>query len=269
MIALTAANTAQIALERITDAGDVDPDWPGFDYIESNSASLQLDSSTLEGDWAGAYAGCPVGELATSFEFDVMCPQGLASVDKKGRVNSWSVTYEVQWRDMATAGAWSSYRETITRATLDQIAFTRKLDLAYPMRPEIRMRRIGAKSTETNVQDMIQWYGLRSRLPSPASYPGVTTISIAVAGGGRLGAQSENRVSVVGTRILPTRENGQWTEKRPVRDLVAPFCYVAKKAGYQDADLDLMEVDALAEGVNENFELGERLDGVERMPEMG
>lgn len=244
---ITAANTAQIALERITDTGDVDPDWPGFDYIESNSASIQLDSSTLEGDWAGAYAGCPVGELATSFEFDVMCPQGLASVDKKGRVNSRSVTYEVQWRDMATAGTWSSYRETITRATLDQIAFTRKLDLAYPMRPEIRMRRIGAKSTETNVQDMIQWYGLRSRLPSPASYPGVTTISIAVAGGGRLGAQSENRISVVGTRILPTRENGQWTEKRPVRDLVAPFCYVAKKAGYQDADLDLVEVDALAD----------------------
>ncbi|WP_060515147.1 host specificity factor TipJ family phage tail protein [Pseudomonas sp. NBRC 111132] len=243
---ISAANTAQIALERLTDTGDADEDWPGFDYIESNSASLRLDSSTLEGDWAGSFAGCPVGELASTIEVDVMFPQGLASVDKKGRVNEMYVTFEVQYRDIATAGAWSSYSETITRNTLDQIAFTRAIALPYPMRPEVRMRRIGAKSSDTNVQDTIQWYGLRSRLPSPASYPGITTISVAVAGGGRLGAQSENRVSVVGTRILPTREDGHWTEKRPVRDLVAPFCYVAKKVGYEDADLDLMEIDALA-----------------------
>lgn len=243
---ITAASTAQIALERLTDTGDADDDWPGFDYIESNSAALRLDSSTLEGDWAGSFAGCPAGELATSIEVDVMFPQGLASVDKKGRVNERHVTFEVQYRDIAAAGAWSSYSETITRNTLDQIAFTRSIDLPYPMRPEVRMRRIGAKSSDTNVQDMIQWYGLRSRLPSPTSYPGITTISVAVAGGGRLGAQSENRVSVVGTRILSTREDGHWTEKRPVRDLVAPFCYVAKKVGYEDADLDLMEIDALA-----------------------
>ncbi len=52
---------------------------------------------------------------------------------------------------------------------------------------------------------------------------------------------------MIGTRILPTRQNGAWTEPRPVRDLVAPFCYVAKSVGYEDADLDLVEIDALAD----------------------
>ncbi|MFU6499185.1 phage tail protein, partial [Pseudomonas aeruginosa] len=129
-------------------------------------------------------------EKATAIEFDYMFPQGLGGVDKKGRLFNWQVEIELQWRDMALAGAWTSYRETISRATLDQIAFTRRINLPYAMRPEVRMRRIGAKSTETTIQDTVQWYGLRTRLASPSSYPGMTVISVAVAGGGRLGAQS-------------------------------------------------------------------------------
>ncbi|MGU1428487.1 host specificity factor TipJ family phage tail protein [Pseudomonas aeruginosa] len=244
---ITAASSSQLSLDRLTDSGSDDTAWPGFDYIESNSAVLKLDGSTLEGDWAGPFAGNPEAEKATAIEFDYMFPQGLGGVDKKGRLFNWQVEIELQWRDMALAGAWTSYRETISRATLDQIAFTRRINLPYAMRPEVRMRRIGAKSTETTIQDTVQWYGLRTRLASPPSYPGMTVISVAVAGGGRLGAQSENRVSVIGTRILPTRQNGAWTEPRPVRDLVAPFCYVAKSVGYEDADLDLVEIDALAD----------------------
>ncbi|MFH0001762.1 hypothetical protein, partial [Pseudomonas aeruginosa] len=87
------------------------------------------DGSTLEGDWAGPFAGNPEAEKATAIEFDYMFPQGLGGVDKKGRLFNWQVEIELQWRDMALAGAWTSYRETISRATLDQIAFTRRINL--------------------------------------------------------------------------------------------------------------------------------------------
>lgn len=45
---ITAASSSQLALDRLTDTGSDDIAWPGFDYIESNSAVLKLDGSTLE-----------------------------------------------------------------------------------------------------------------------------------------------------------------------------------------------------------------------------
>lgn len=240
---ITASSTSQISVDRLTNAGVTDSAWPGFDFIESNSAVLVLDNSNLEGDWAGPYALCPPAEKTTRISFTVMFPSGLAGVTQKGVIVPWSVTYEFQFRDMATAGAWTSYVETITQSTLDQIGFTREVDTGSAIRPEGRMRRIGAKSTETNIQDNIQWYDVRALLPSPTSYPGWTTIAISAAGGGKLSSQSENKVSVVATRKLPVLIGGAWTEdNRVTRDIAPAFNYMAKAPGYQDADIDLDEL---------------------------
>lgn len=243
---ITAATTTQLTLERLTDTGATDSAWPGFDTLSSTSATITLDSSNTEGDWSGPFAGCPEAERASQFEFDVMFTNGLASVDKKGRLNNKSVTVEVQWRDRLIGGAWSSYSETFTRNTLNQLGFTRRIGLAYPMVPEVRMRRIGANSQATNVSDDVQWYGLRTRLPSPMAYQGVTVMAVAAAGGGKLGAQSENQMSVIGTRKLQVLDGGFWTtDKRPTRDLAPWMRYIALSVGYTDADLDQDELVAL------------------------
>lgn len=243
---ITAASTSQLSVQRLTAAGAVDAAWPGFDFLQSNSALITLDSSTLEGDWAGPYALCPPGMKASKFAFTVMFPSGLAGVDKKGALFQWSVDYEFQYRDRTTAGAWVSYKETITEATLDQLGYTREITAAEPIEAEGRMRRIGAKSTSTSIQDNIQWYDMRALLPSPKSYPNWTLLAISAAGGGKLAAQSENRISAVVTRKLPVLENGAWTtDKRPTRDISAWFNYVTKKPGYTDADIDMEELSAL------------------------
>ncbi|MHC5351699.1 host specificity factor TipJ family phage tail protein [Metapseudomonas furukawaii] len=242
---LTAASTSAISVERLTDTGATDGAWPGFDFMESNSAALTLDSSTLEGDWAGPFAACPEGELATAFEYDVFAPGGLCGVDKKGRKYAIGATYEVQYRDMALAGAWTAVTETLSDATLDQLGYTRSVTLPYAMRPEVRMRRIGAKSDNPSEQNGLQWYGLRGRLPSPSAYQGVTCIAIEIATGGKLAAQSENQVSVTATRKLPTRSAGAWTAPQATRDIVPWVAHIAKSVGYTDADLDLEEFDVL------------------------
>lgn len=256
---LTASSTSQISVDRLTDDGDTDTDWPGFDFIESNSAVLRLDNSNLEGDWSGPFALCPAGETATKLSFTIMFPSGLAGVNNKGDLEPWSVTYEFQYRDMTTAGTWTSYTETINNRTLDQIGYTRELTLPSAFRPEGRMRRIGAKSTLTNVQDNVQWYDIRALLPSPTSYPGWTTIAISAAGGGKLSSQSENKVSVVATRKLPILVDGAWTTDNHVtRDIAPAFNYIAKAPGYQDADIDLDEVvafDEVCKTRGDNFNL--------------
>lgn len=256
---LTASSTAQIAVDRLTDAGVTDNDWPGFDFIESNSAVLRLDNSNLEGDWAGPFALCPAGLKATKLSFTVLFPSGLAGVNNKGDLEPWSVTYEFQYRDRTTAGAWVSFSETIGDRTLDQIGFTRELTIASAIEPEGRMRRIGAKSTLTNVQDSIQWYDVRALLPSPTSYPGWTILALSAAGGGKLSSQSENKVSVVATRKLPILVNGAWTpDNRVTRDIAPAFNYIAKAPGYQDADIDTEELaafDAVCKARGDTFNL--------------
>ena len=244
---LTSASASGIAVERITDTGGVDAVvWPGFNSFSSTSATITLDGSTQEGNWCGPFACCPQGEKATQLEFDVMFGNGLCGMDKKGRKYPVSVRVELQYRDMDTAGAWSSFAKTYSASTFDQLGYTERLNLPSAMRAEVRMRRIGAKSEDTNVADEVQWYGLRANLPVKKSYEGVTTIALRIRGGNRLSSKSEQLISVEATRVLPVRNgNGSWDVETPTRDIVPWIAHVARSIGYTDADLDMAELDRL------------------------
>ncbi|ANY87645.1 host specificity factor TipJ family phage tail protein [Pseudomonas putida] len=246
---ITAASTASISVERINAANENDTTWPGFDALTTSTAILQLDGSTQEGDWAGPYAACPTGTKTTRLAVDIFYPQGLTHIgENTGTPRDFSVTVEIQYRDMALAGAWTSFKKTYTQATLDQLGFTEYLDIPE-MRPEVRLRRIGAKSTSTNDANTVQWYGLRANLPAPTKYDGVTVIAIRVKGGNRIASQSESQVSCIATRILRTRRDGAWTGEEPTRDISACIGYIAESVGYSiedgDSDIDLDELDRL------------------------
>lgn len=246
---LTAASTSTLGVERLTDTGATDVSWPGFNPITTSQASIILDGSTLEGSWSGPFSGCPDGALATEIHWDVMLPQGLAIVNNDGGLTSYSLTTELQYRDKALAGAWTSVKKAYQAKTLDQLGFTENLVLPYPMQPEVRMRRIGAKSNSTSIANTVQWYGLRTRLPSPTSYPGVTILALKVRGGNRIASQTESQVSVVATRILPVRRNGAWAPEEPTRDISAWIGHICRSIGYSvqdgNSDIDLDELDRL------------------------
>jgi hypothetical protein len=246
---LTAANTSTLSVERLTDTGATDAAWPGFTVLTTSQASIVLDGSTLEGSWCGPFSGCPDGALATEIHWDVMLPQGLAIVNNDGSLKSYSLTTELQYRDKTMAGAWTAVRKVYQAQTLDQLGYTEMLTLPYPMQPEVRMRRVGAKSNSTSIANTIQWYGLRTRLSSPTSYPGVTIMAVKVRGGNRIASQTESQVSVVATRILPVRRNGAWADEEPTRDISAWVGHVCRSVGYSvddgDSDIDLAELDRL------------------------
>ncbi len=243
---ITAAGTYSISVDRLTDTGSTDTAWPGFSGATSAAAVLHLDGSTQEGAWAGPFSACPDGEVTTKIEWDVLFPQGLSYIDQgTGDLGSLSVTTELQYRDRETAGAWTSVIKTYTGKTLDTIGFTDSISLGSAIRPEVRMRRIGAKSTQTNYQDVVQWYGLKAQLPVKKTYEGVTVLAVRVRGGDRLASQSENLVSVEATRVLPVRNGGAWDVETPTRDIVPWIIHVAHSIGYTDDDLDMAELDRL------------------------
>lgn len=236
-----------ITLARLTDTGSQDDDWSGFDYLQTGEANIVLDGSTTEGDWSGSYAAVPPGERTRRIELDFMFPQGLVRyTEKNGNIRSHWAKVEVQYRDIETAGAWTSRTYTFEAMTPDQIAFTRSFALPESMRPEVRVRRIGEESTSVNKQDRVQWFGLKGRISrAPIRYEGVTVMVVYIKGSNRLSAQSETMVSVRPTRVLPVRNGGSWAVETPTRDIVPWVAHVARTIGYTDDDLDLPELDRL------------------------
>ena len=240
---MTATGAVVIAVERLTDTGATDLTWPGFDLYQTGLASLTLDESNLEGNWLGPFAACPENETTDTIEYDVLFPGGLIRIGSKGQNVPRSVRFELQWRDMATAGAWTSVARTIEAATQDQIGYTRQVPLGSKIRPEVRMRRIGAKSTSAQIQDAVQWYGLRAKLDAPSSYAGVTVMAVRIRGGNKLATKTEAQISCRATRKLPVPDGmGGWTAPQVTRDIVPWIRHVALSIGYTEDSLDLAEL---------------------------
>ncbi|MFJ3147532.1 host specificity factor TipJ family phage tail protein [Pseudomonas hunanensis] len=237
-----------ITVERLTDSGSSDTAWAGFDPLESNSSTIVLDGSTTEGDWSGPYAAVPPRERTRRLELDFFFPGGLVRyTEKNGNIRSHWAKVEVQYRDIETAGAWTSRTYTFEAMTPDQVAYTRSFALPASMRPEVRVRRIGEESTSSNKQDRVQWYGLKGRISrAPKRYEGVTVMSVYIKGSNRLSAQSETMVSTRPTRILPVRRGGRWVDEEPTRSIAPWVLHVGKSIGYLDDDLHLAEFDRLS-----------------------
>jgi hypothetical protein len=239
---LTAAGTASISVERLDDTGDT-ATWSGWTYFDTTDADIRLDPTTTEGDWAGPFSACPVGEVTDALEWDVFFPQGLAYITDKGKVWAASVEVELQYRDADTAGAWTSVLRTYNAATRDQIGYTEMITLPSAMRAEVRMRRTVAPTGDAKNIEEVQWYGLRARLDAPTSYDGVTVLSVRLRGGERLAAQAENLVSVECTRLLPVLDNGAFGEtEEATRSIAAWVRHVASTIGYTDDQIDLDEL---------------------------
>lgn len=233
-----------ITVARLTDTGAVDDTWGGFDAIETNNFSITLDESTKEGDWSGPFYGCPEGEVIRRFELDFFFPQGLVRfTEKNGNIRSHWAKVEVQFRDSASAGDWETRMYTFEAMSQDQQGYTRAVTAATYIRPEIRVRRIGAESTENFKFNRVQWYGLRGRIDkAPTRYNGVTTMALYIRGGSRLSAQAESQVSVIATRKLPVLVGGEWTDPVATRDITSWVNHVSKSVGAVDDDLNIEEL---------------------------
>lgn len=234
-----------VTLQRLTDTGATDPTWPGFTPLNTTAALFTLDATNTSGGFSGPYAACPEGETTNLIEVDFFYPTGLYRTSGTS-AKPHSVTVEIQYRDLATAGAWTAVRFTHTSSEIAQVGFSEQVAIPSFMRPEVQTRRITFDDPAGNVADQVQWYGLKSRLRTRAnSYPGLSTAAVRVFGGGALGAQAEQMVSFWVTRILPSRDGGQWVPERPTRSIRDAALYLLKDRGYSDDRLDLVEWDRL------------------------
>lgn len=239
-----------LLVERIKSDGTADGTWPGWTANSSNLGRVQLDSSNYLGGYRGPFPACPEGEVITAIEWDNLFPSGIVGLGSKGDMYNVPSGHDMEYRDMSLGGPFTVVPKVEVGNTLDSQGFTYRVDLPYPMRAEVRMKRHpkvgGANSAEVN--DTVVWLALKGLMvnSSPTSYSGMTMMSCNIRGGDRISSQTENLVSVECTRILPVLRGGVWQAPEPTREISAWVGHIIRSVGYSDTDdIDLVELNRL------------------------
>lgn len=240
---ITAIDDQTITVERVVvtqdaagnDVVTVDATWPGF--TERTLLDAQVTGVNDDYAWLGPFLACPDGETTTVIENNFIFPNGHIQYNSKGNPKSHSVRVLVQYRNAATAGAWTTRTYDFKNKTADGHGYTRRISGLAAAQYEVRVRRttkIGGSNTVNNVY----WQALRSLLRArPASYAGVTTMGITVRTGNRLAAQSDRRISVVPTRI--------YSGGRTARSISGALYHVLESLGFTADQIDSSAIDAL------------------------
>lgn len=238
-----------LIVQRLKPDGSTDTGWPGWVSNSTNAGAVQLDNSNLAGGYRGPFKACPAGELATAIEWDVFFPSGLVYLDSKGNYRPLTSSHSIEYRDANGGGGWVVAEYQVTNNVLDALGYTYRINLPYPMVPEVRMKKNIINGVVGNsFVDKIMWYGLRALIPasSPSSYADVTMLTVKVRGADRVASATESLVNMEITRILPTLNgSGAWGPPVPTRQISAWIAYIAKSVGYTDADLNLSELQRL------------------------
>ena len=238
----TPAVNIGFTVTKLLSNGSEDAGWLGFPSQRSNSPFIRVSDEEVNGEWAGPFLGCPSGESVSGVEWDIFAPQGLGRVKDDGAIENVSRDVELQWRAVGDA-TWNTDKRNIQGKTRDQLGWTFFTNFGTTITPEIRLRRTSVEGTSVQDLDRLEWFGLKSQLSAKSTYPGVTTMALTVEGSDTIAGQSENKVSAVVTRIIPTL--GTETEE-PSRSIADWFRYVARNIGYTDNDLDQGELARLA-----------------------
>ena len=234
-----------------------DTTWTGFQNEGTiSNATIELDASSVVGGWLGWFPVCPLGETTSLIEWDITAPNGFGTIDAgSGEIEGRSRTIEYQYRligsDTATDGA-----ITIAGASRDQLGWTNQISVANG-HYEMRVRRIGSEDTATNSMDTINWFGLKSLLPSPTSYAGITTLALTLTGSDTIAAQTENKINVIPQRKLQVVQDGAFTASLyPTNDIAPVVRYIAHSVGYDDSQIDtaeLIRLDAIWKARGDTF----------------
>lgn len=221
----------------------VDPAWAGFQNEGTiTNATIELDASSVVGGWLGWFPVCPSGETTSLIEWDLTTPNGFGKIKSNGSIEGRSRKIQYQIRRVGETNPVIDDYYTIAGASRDQLGWSPQQVIANG-RYEMRVRRIGAEDTATDSMDTINWFGLKSLLPTPTSYAGITTLAMTLTGSDTIASQTENKINVVPQRKLQIVQDGAFTTTLHATNDIAPAVrYIAHSVGYADDQIDIAEL---------------------------
>ena len=227
----------------LTNGVTVDSTWAGFQNEGTiTNATIELDASSIVGGWLGWFPVCPYGETTSLIEWDLTTPTGFGKINSGGGIEGRSRQVQYQIRLVGETDPLINDYYTIAGASRDQLGWSPQIAVANG-RYEMRVRRIGAEDTATDSMDTINWFGLKSLLPSPTSYAGITTLAMTLTGSDTIASQTENKINVIPKRKLQVVQDGAFTTALyPTNDIAPVVRYIAHSVGYGDDQIDIAEL---------------------------
>lgn len=215
-------------------------------YAEVGTPALTTETTqaltltSLGGSAFGPYNATPSGEDARYYEVDILFPSGLVTITDKGNESDRTAIITIRYRLVGTT-SWTTVDvvdTTFTAATRDQLGYTIEVDTGAEGNYEFDFSKIINSAYTENSVDTVLIKRVKSKLETPTSYPGITTLTLAIQGDSAFTKSSENRINIRGAaRKLPTLaelESGSWdlSDAVTVTDgffLVVNGQYVASK----------------------------------------
>lgn len=209
------------------------------------------------GDYIGNFPACASGERITLIGVDIAFPNGIYQFDT-GNGNFLPVTLQVRTQarlidDAGVAvGSWFDLGVDSTTAGSPQPLRKTMYYGVDSGRYEVRMRRETDKNPDTNVGNTITWQGMRGITQGANIFPDATSFVLNIQASEQLTEQSQNKVNVIATSILPTynTETEEWADAitdNPawvMADILRDTTY---GAGLADSQIDLVELARLAD----------------------
>lgn len=203
------------------------PEAGGQTLLGPNEADYPID----EGGFTGPFVVCPSGAQVVQIEIDLAMPNGLYSMDSKGKVNPTSVIVEAQYRPIDDAGnptgdgSWtdllSPAQEAIQMATITPQRLTYSIPVTLG-RYEVQMRRANDYVDSAQVGDTVVWDGMRGWINTTPSYGNVTLLAVRIQATNNLNNQTQQLINVIATRKLPIRDQttGVWSAPTATRSII-------------------------------------------------
>jgi len=180
----------------------------------------------LPDGWVGPFAASAAGDQVTQIELDFVFPKGLYRADKKGKLKSHTVQWEVQYQAIDNSdnptGPWQTLLTlSLTLKTTTPQRKTYSANVTTD-RYWVRCRRTNQYSDDYKVGNDLVWEGLRGYVSGgEVNYGNVTLVAMRVRATSNLNDRTRDRFNVIATRKLPIRNSdGTWSSPIATRSII-------------------------------------------------
>lgn len=204
---------------------------PNADAFTVSAASATTSGNVAIGDVIGPFVANTAGTDTNAIGFDIVLPRGLYYANDNGGLDTRSIDFVAQVREVddlgAPVGSWGTVvNGSISKATTTPQRFSYRAAVAAG-RYEARFARTSVKDTDTRTGNDIAWAGLRSYMPGSQNYGSITVLALKMRASNQLSAQSSRRINVVATRKLSTWDGSTWSSAVATRNpawAIADIC---------------------------------------------
>ena len=210
----------------------------------------------------GPFVTNAVGTQTDKIEWDIVFPLGLGRTNSSGDFREKTVTADFSYREIddddLPVGSWVVVPFTKTLTTASPQRFTISTSVTAG-RYEVKAVRTSDSEQLPRVIEVIEWYQLRSELPSTKDYGDVTLLATVIKASNNLNSNSQNKINLVGTRKLPIWNGSVFSAPTATRSPVWAFCDILRASyggNLADSKLDLaglLVLDAVYSGRNDTF----------------